>query len=90
MSKTDPPTDRPTDRPTYRPTDRPTRRPLEAPSRSLKIYAVFSTLKEVICECEEDKLHDSRENTIHQLDYDVETFMERFEKCKEDKKETLM
>ena len=44
----------------------------------------------MICECEEDELHDSRENTIHQLDDDVETFMERFEKFKEDKKETLM
>ena len=41
-----------------------------------EINAVTSTLKEVICECAEDELHHTRENTIDQLDDDVETFME--------------
>ena len=44
----------------------------------------------MICECAEDKLEDSRENTIEQLDDDAESFLERLEKLKQDKEETMM
>ena len=47
-------------------------------------------MKEVICQCAEDELKDTRENTIDMLDEDVETFLERYEKLKHDKEETVM
>ena len=59
-------------------------------SEENEMDTISSALKGVMCESEQDELGVTQEQSIDTLEEDIEKFLSRYEKLKEDKDDTLM